>query len=36
VAGGLWSKREGLLRKLGLFGEFGGFLECLEWVRTYS
>jgi hypothetical protein len=31
VAGELWCKRTGALAK---FGDFGGFLECLELDRT--
>jgi hypothetical protein len=30
VAGKLWCERAGAL----MFGDFGGFLEDLEWFRT--
>jgi hypothetical protein len=33
VVGGFWHKGQGLLRSL---KNFQGFLEGLEWIRTYS
>jgi hypothetical protein len=28
-------KKQGLLQSLGIFEDFGGFFEGLEWFRTY-
>jgi hypothetical protein len=33
---GLGAKDRGSCEVLGFFGDFGGFLDCLERFRTYS